>query len=92
MGTATLIITSVSLVVMILTLFVTYRMLRYMKDSDIIKSKESEKRRRKQVLSRIKSKEEQLERQNLLATLSGSGAQAKADALKDEIDELRSQL
>lgn len=67
-------------------------MLRYMKDSDIIKSKESENRRRKQILSRIKCKEEQLERQNLLATLSGSGAQAKVDALKDEIDDLRSQL
>lgn len=92
MEIATLIITSVSLFVMVLTLYVTYRMLRYIKDSDIIKSKESEKRRRKQVLSRIKSKEEQLERQSLLANLSGSGAQAKVDALKDEIDELRSQL
>lgn len=92
MGMATLIITSVSLVVMILTLYVSVRMLRYMKDSDIIKSKESENRRREQILSRIKCKEEQLERQNLLANLSGSGAQTKADALKDEIDELRSQL
>ena len=91
MGMATLIITSVSLVVMILTLYATYRMLRYMKDSDIIKSKESENRRREQILSRIKCKEEQLKRQSLLATLSGSGAQAKVDALKDEIDELRSQ-
>lgn len=92
MEIATLIITSVSLFVMILTLYVTCRMLRYMKDSDIIKSKESEKRRREQVLSRIKCKEEQLEKQSFLATLSGSGAQAKVDALKDEIDELRSQL
>ena len=92
METATLIIAGVSLIVMLISLFVTCKMLKYMKESDIIKSKESEKRRREQVLSRIKCKEGQLEKQSFLATLSGSGAQAKADALKDEIDELRSQL
>lgn len=92
MEIATLIITSVSLVVMILTLYVTVKMLRYMKDSDIIKSKENEERWRKKILSQIESKEEQLKKQSLLASLSGSGAQTKVDALKDEIAELRNQL
>ena len=92
MGIATLIITSVSLIVMILTLFVTYRMLRYMKDSDIIKSIKSEERRRKEILSRIESKEEQIRKLSTMTMLSGSDAQAKIDALKDEISELLSQL
>ena len=92
MGIATLIITSVSLFVMILTLYVTYRMLHYMKDSDIIKSKQSENRRRKEILSRIETKEEQLKKQSLLASLSGSGAQTTVDRLNNEIAELRNLL
>ena len=92
MGIATLIITSVSLIVMIFTLYVTAKMLRYMKDSDIIKSKQSENRRRKEILSRIETKEEQLKKQSLLASLSGSGAQTTVDRLNNEIAELRNLL
>lgn len=92
METATLIIAGMSLVVTVVTLFVTCRMLKYMRESDVIKSKKSDERRHKDILAHIESKKEQLERAKSLSRLSGSGYGPKVEKLKDEISELYSML
>ena len=89
---ATLIIAGVSLVVMLFTLCVTCKMLKYMQESDIVKSKKSEERRRMDILSRIESKEEQLKKIKPLACLSGSGYGPQVEKLENEISELRNML
>ena len=59
-----LVIAIVSLGVMIVTLFITMRMLMYMKKSDLMKSKQSVSAKRKQILEQIKVKERQLKSLN----------------------------
>ena len=85
METATLIIAAA-------TLFVTTWMLIYMKRSDRIKNKKSEDRRRKDILARIESKENQLKQKELLASLNGSEYGPQVERLKDDISELRNML
>ena len=92
MEIATLIIAGVSLVVMLVTLFVTCKMLKYMKESDIVKSEKSEERRRMDILARIESKEEQLKKIRPLADISGSGYRPQVEKLENDISELRNML
>ena len=49
--TLTIIIACASLVVMVVTFFITFRMYVYMKKSDLLKSKNEEKRRRKDIMA-----------------------------------------
>ena len=91
--TANLIVACASLVVMVVTFFITFRMYVYMKKSDLMKSKNDEKRRRKDIMAQIESKKKQLEKAKMMSMLSGSGiGQQQIDALNNEIDELRSRL
>lgn len=91
--TLTIIIACASLVVMVVTFFITFRMYVYMKKSDLLKSKNEEKRRRKDIMAQIESKEKQLEKTKMMSMLSGSGiGQQQIDALNYEIDELKSRL
>lgn len=91
--TANLIVACASLVVMVVTFFITFRMYVYMKKSDSLKSRNEEKRRRKDIMAQIESKEKQLEKAKMMSMLSGSGiGQQQIDALNYEIDELRSRL
>lgn len=90
---ANLIVACASLVVMVVTFFITFRMYVYMKKSDLLKSRNEEKRRRKDIMAQIESKEKQLEKVKTMSMLSGSGiGQQQIDALNYEIDELRSRL
>ena len=58
-----------------------------------MKSKNDEKRRRKDIMAQIESKKKQLEKAKMMSMLSGSGiGQQQIDALNNEIDELRSRL
>lgn len=89
----TLVIAALALIVAVVTLVVTYRMLVYMKKSDLLKSRNEEKRRRKDIMAQMESKEKQLEKAKMMSMLSGSGiGQQQIDALSYEIDELRSRL
>lgn len=89
----TLVIAALALLVAVVTLVVTYRMLVYMKKSDLLKSRNEEKRRRKDIMAQIESKEKQLEHVKLMARLSCSGVgQQQIDSMNYEIDELRSRL
>lgn len=91
--TVNLIVASASLVVMVVTFFITFKMYVYMKKSDLLKSRNEEKRRRKDIMAQIESKEKQLEKTKMMSMLSGSGiGQQQIDALNYEIDELRSRL
>jgi len=91
--TANLIVASASLVVMVVTFFFTFKMYVYMKKSDLLKSRNEEKRRRKDIMAQIESKEKQLEKTKMMFMLSGSGiGRQQIDALNYEIDELRSRL
>ena len=91
--TANLIVACASLVVMVVTFFFTFKMYVYMKKSDLLKSRNEEKRRRKDIMAQIESKEKQLEKVKTMSILSGSGiGQQQVDALNYEIDELRSRL
>ena len=91
--TANLIVASASLVVMVVTFFFTFKMYVYMKKSDLLKSRNEEKRRRKDIMAQIESKEKQLEKTKMMSMLSGSGiGQQQIDALNYEIDELRSRM
>ena len=75
------------------TLFVTIWMLVYMKKSDLMKSRNEEKRRKKDIMAQIESKEKQLEHVKLMASLNGSGiGQQQIDALNYEISELYNRL
>ena len=89
--TANLIVACASLVVMVVTFFFTFKMYVYMKKSDLLKSRNDENRRKKDIIAHIESKEKQLEKTKMMSMLSGSGRQ-QIDALNDEIDELRSRL
>lgn len=91
--TANLIVASASLVVMVVTFFFTFKMYVYMKKSDLLKSRNEEKRRRKDIMAQIESKEKQLEKTKMMSMLSGSGiGRQQIDALNYEKDELRSRL
>lgn len=91
--TANLIVACASLVVMVVTFFFTFKMYVYMKKSDLLKSRNEEKRRRKDIMAQIESKEKQLEKAKMMSMLSGSGiGQQQIDALNNEIDEQRSRL
>lgn len=68
--TANLIVACASLVVMVVTFFITFWMLVYMKKSDLMKSKNDEKRRKKDIMAQIESKKKQLEKANKLGVLS----------------------
>ena len=84
---------TITMIIAAATLFVTIWMLVYMKKSDLLKSRNEEKRRRKDIMAQIESKEKQLEKTKMMSMLSGSGiGQQQIDALNYEIDELRSRL
>lgn len=80
------------MIVMLITLRVTCKMLKYMKESDIVKSQESEERRKKEIRVRIKSKEKQLKQKELMSHLSGPDCGSQIERLKDDISELRDML
>lgn len=89
----TLVIAIVSLGVMIVTLFITMRMLMYMKKSDLMKSRNEERLRRKDIMARIESKKKELESMRMMSRLSGSGiSQQQIFKLENEISELYSRL
>lgn len=91
--TANLIVACTSLVMMVVTFFFTFKMYVYMKKSDLLKSRNEEKRRRKDIMAQIESKEKQLEKAKMMSMLSGSGiGQQQIDALNYEIDELKNRL
>jgi len=91
--TANLIVACASLVVMVVTFFITFRIYVYMKKSDLMKSRNEEKRRKKDIMAQIESKEKQLEKAKMMSMLSGSDVgQQQIDALNYEIDELYSRL
>ena len=88
-----LVIVIVSLGVMIVTLFITMRMLMYMKKSDLMKSRNEEKWRKKDVMAQIKSLEKQLEKAKMMSMLSGSGVgQQQIDEIEYKLSELYSRL
>lgn len=88
-----LVIAIVSLGVMIVTLFITMRMLMYMKKSDLMKSRNEERLRRKDIMARIESKKKELESMRMMSRLSGSGiSQQQIFKLENEISELYSRL
>lgn len=88
-----LVIAIVSLGVMIVTLFITMRMLMYMKKSDLMKSRNEEKRRKKDIMAQIKSLEKQLEKAKMMSMLSGSGVgQQQIDEIEYKLSELYSRL
>ena len=91
--TANLIVACASLVVMVVTFFITFRMYVYMKKSDLMKSRNEEKRRKKDIMARIESKKNELERMNTMSCLAGSGvSQQQIFKLENEISELYSRL
>lgn len=91
--TVNLIVACASLVVMVVTFFITFRMYVYMKKSDIVKSKREEKRRQKDIMAQIDSREKQLDHVKLMTSLNGSGiGQQQVDALNYEISELYNRL
>ena len=91
--TANLIVACASLVVMVVTFFFTFKMYVYMKKSDLLKSRNEEKRRRKDILAQIESKEKQLEKAKTMSILSGSGiTQQQIFKIENEISELYNRL
>ena len=91
--TANLIVACASLVVMVVTFFITFRMYVYMKKSDLMKSRNEEKRRKKDIMAQIESKKSELERMNTMSRLAGSGvSQQQIFKLENEISELYSRL
>ena len=91
--TANLIVACASLVVMVVTFFITFRMYVYMKESDLMKSRNEEKRRKKDIMAQIESKKNELERMNTMSRLAGSGvSQQQIFKLENEISELYSRL
>ncbi len=91
--TANLIVACASLVVMVVTFFITFRMYVYMKKSDLMKSRNEEKRRKKDIMAQIESKKNELERMNTMSRLAGSGvSQQQIFKLENEISELYSRL
>ncbi len=84
---------TITMIIAAATLFVTIWMLVYMKKSDLMKSRNEEKRRKKDIMAQIESKEKQLEHVKLMASLNGSGiGQQQIDALNYEISELYNRL
>ena len=84
---------TIKMIIAAATLFVTIWMLVYMKKSDLMKSRNEEKRRKKDIMAQIESKEKQLEHVKLMASLNGSGiGQQQIDALNYEISELYNRL
>lgn len=91
--TANLIVACASLVVMVVTFFFTFKMYVYMKKSDLMKSRNEEKRRRKDIMAQIESKEKQLEKAKTMSILSGSGiTQQQIFKIENEISELYNRL
>lgn len=91
--TANLIVACASLVVMVVTFFFTFKMYVYMKKSDLLKSRNEEKRRRKDIMAQIESKEKQLEKAKTMSILSGSGiTQQQIFKIENEISELYNRL
>ena len=89
----TLMIVELALIVAVVTLVVTYSMLLYIKKIDLMKSRNEEKRRKKDIMAQIESKEKRLEHVKLMAILNGNGiGQQQVDALNYETNELRSRL
>lgn len=88
-----LVIAIVSLGVMIVTLFITMRMLMYMKKSDLMKSRNEEKRKKKDIMAQIKSLEKQLENAKMMSMLSCSGVkQQRIDEIEYKLSELYDRL
>ena len=91
--TVNLIVACASLVVMLVTFFITFRMYVYMKKSDLMKSRNEEKRRKKDIMAQIESKKKEIERMNTMSRLVGSGvSQQQIFKLENEISELYSRL
>lgn len=75
------------------TLFVTIWMLVYMKKSDLMKSRNEEKRRKKDIMAQIKSLEKQLENAKMMSMLSCSGVkQQRIDEIEYKLSELYGRL
>lgn len=90
---ANLIVACASLVVMVVTFFITFRMYMYMKKSDLMKSRNKEKRRKKDIMAQIKSLEKQLENAKMMSMLSCSGVkQQQIDEIEYKLSELYSRL
>lgn len=91
--TANLIVACASLVVMVVTFFITFRMYVYMKKSDLMKSRNEEKRRKKDIMAQIKSLEKQLENAKTMSMLSCSGVkQQQIDEIEYKLSELYCRL
>ena len=89
----TLVIAALALIVAVVTLVVTYRMLAYMKKSDLMKSRNEEKRRKKDIMAQIKSLEKQLENAKMMSMLSCSGVkQQRIDEIEYKLSELYGRL
>lgn len=91
--TANLIVACASLVVMVVTFFITFRMYVYMKKSDLMKSRNKEKRRKKDIMAQIKSLEKQRENAKMMSMLSCSGVkQQRIDEIEYKLSELYGRL
>lgn len=84
---------TITMIIAAATLFVTIWMLVYMKKSDLMKSRNEEKRRKKDIMAQIKSLEKQLEKAKMMSMLSGSGVgQQQIDEIEYKLSELYSRL
>lgn len=84
---------TITMIIAAATLFVTIWMLVYMKKSDLMKSRNEEKRRKKDIMAQIKSLEKQLENAKMMSMLSCSGVkQQRIDEIEYKLSELYSRL
>lgn len=89
----TLMIAELALIVAAVTLVVTYSMLLYKKKIDLMKSRNVEKRRKKDMVAQIKSLEKQRENAKMMSMLSVSGVgQQQIDEIEYKLSELYSRL
>lgn len=84
---------TITMIIAAATLFVTIWMLVYMKKSDLMKSRNEEKRRKKDIMAQIKSLEKQLENAKMMSMLSCSGVkQQRIDEIEYKLSELYGRL
>ena len=63
-----------------------------MKKSDLMKSRNEEKRRKKDIMAQIKSLEKQLEKAKMMSMLSSGVGQQQIDEIEYKLSELYSRL
>ena len=84
---------TITMIIAAATLFVTIWMLVYIKKSDLMKSRNEEKRRKKDIMAQIKSLEKQLENAKMMSMLSCSGVkQQRIDEIEYKLSELYGRL